>query len=143
MTPLTVTPADLDTLTRTLYGEARGEPVAGQYGVAWVVRNRVEWPDGPHWWGNTVADVCRRPWQFSCWDMSDANRPLLELLTPSAPLYIELYETARAVCAGEVPDPTGHASHYERLGTIANWGIGKTPSAIIGKHAFYSLGPKG
>jgi spore germination cell wall hydrolase CwlJ-like protein len=32
---------DRDILARTLWGEARGELLAGQIAVAWTIRNRV------------------------------------------------------------------------------------------------------
>ncbi len=44
----------IDLLARTIYGEAEGEILKGKKGVAWVVRNRVEY-DGE--WGNTYKDV--------------------------------------------------------------------------------------
>ena len=39
---MTATDKDQDILARTLWGEARGEGVAGQIAVAWSIRNRVE-----------------------------------------------------------------------------------------------------
>lgn len=36
-----VTEKDRDILARTLWGEVRGEALAGQISVAWTIRNRV------------------------------------------------------------------------------------------------------
>jgi len=74
---MAVTDKDRDILARTLWGEMRGEGVAGQIAVAWSIRNRVEMDlhnDGkPDWWGEGYAGVCRKPYQFSCWNKSDLN----------------------------------------------------------------------
>jgi len=54
----------VDVLTRTVYGEVRGESEAGQAAVAWVIRNRVA--KGRAQMGKTIKDVCLKPSQFSC-----------------------------------------------------------------------------
>lgn len=139
---LPVSYQDLDTVTRTLWGEARGEGEMGQRAVAWVIRNRSEWPGGPYWWGSVPLGVCLKRGQFSCWNGDDPNRAKIDALDTLDPEYQALHEIARQVMAGEVDDPTGHASHYEVVGAGAAWAVGKQPSATIGRHAFYSLGPR-
>jgi spore germination cell wall hydrolase CwlJ-like protein len=139
--PLPVSFHDLDVTARTLWGEARGEDEMGQRAVAWVIRNRADWPGGPHWWGDTALKVCMKPMQFSCWNAADPNREKMLALKMESQEYRTLHEIARAVMTGEVDDPTGHASHYERIGTGAEWARGRQPSATIGNHAFYSIGP--
>jgi spore germination cell wall hydrolase CwlJ-like protein len=131
---------DLDVLTRTLFGECRGEREVGQIAVAWVIRNRAEWP-GKTWWGDTIADVCLKPSQFSCWLDSDPNRAKLEALSTDDPTYAKLYDIATRVLMCDVADPTGGCTHYEVVGTGAKWAKGKEPKVIIGRHAFYALGP--
>lgn len=61
-------------LALTLWGEARGDTIAAQRGVAQVIANRVE---HPRWWGDSVATVCLKKWQFTCWVASDPNRAKL------------------------------------------------------------------
>ena len=39
---MTVTEQGRDVLARTLWGEARGEGLAGMVAVAWTIRNRVD-----------------------------------------------------------------------------------------------------
>ena len=131
---LAVTSGDLDTLARTIFGEARGEPLQGQQAVAWIVRNRVEHPG---WWGRTVASVCLAPYQFSCWLESDPNREKMEALSTADPEYQILYEVGRSVMAGEVDDPTNGAVNYKVVGTPAKWAEGVEPSCIIGSQEFY------
>jgi len=135
-------PVDLDMLARTLWGEARGESELGQIAVAWVIRNRAEDP-GKDWWGDTVADVCLKPSQFSCWNKSDPNSPKLRGPSSALPGYEKLYDIGQRVMLGEVPDPTGGASHYKVTGTKASWdsAAAKVKPVIIGHHSFYKLGP--
>jgi len=57
----------------TIWAEARGEGERGMRYVAWVIRNRVRDPR----WPNTVRGVVTQPRQFSCWNKTDPNRPLL------------------------------------------------------------------
>lgn len=58
---------DYQTLLKTIYGEARGESELGQRAVAWVINNRAKLNRG-YWGGNTIAGVCRAPFQFECWN---------------------------------------------------------------------------
>jgi hypothetical protein len=46
-----VTEKDRDILACTLWGEARGESLAGQIAVAWTIRNRVNDGKDRSWWG--------------------------------------------------------------------------------------------
>lgn len=77
----------VEILARTLWGEARGEGVIGMEAVAWVVLNRrtVARQEARrqiqrfghlrkrYWWGDTILKICRKPYQFSCWNMDDPN----------------------------------------------------------------------
>lgn len=138
--PTPVTAEDLDIATRTLYGECRGEPLRGQQAVGWVIRNRALWTP-PAWWGHSVSAVCRQPFQFSCWNSNDPNSAIIKTLADTHPMYRMLLGVARAVMDGSVDDPTGGATHYEVIGTGANWAKNREFSTIIGRHAFYPIGP--
>jgi len=78
---------NVDTLARTLWGEARGTGLLDMLGVAAVIRERVL---RPGWWSRPNDDwwsVCRNPYQFSCWNQGDPNLPKLyraEELEPDA-----------------------------------------------------------
>lgn len=52
-----VTDKDRDILTRTLWGEARGEGVAGQIAVARTIRNRVFDSTARSWWCREIDCV--------------------------------------------------------------------------------------
>jgi len=140
--------ADLDTLARTLHGEARGEGEEGMSAVAWVVRNRAA---RPGWWSrhpddipdDTIQAVCLDPKQFSCWNPGDANRGTITALKDTDPAYLLAWRIARRVLDGEVPDPTGGADHYLSVGWVGRtkWAR-ENPDKMtvrIGGHCFYRL----
>jgi N-acetylmuramoyl-L-alanine amidase len=139
---------DLDTLARTLWGEARGEPVDGQVAVAWVIRNRARrrtfaGPLAGRW--GAVARVCTAPWQFSCWNESDPNRRRLEVLRQDE--MRAQVEVARNVLEGLVEDATGGADHYHTIVAPAwatawppGWASQMRESARFGGHVFYNSG---
>ncbi len=129
-----------DTLARTLYGEARGERVRGKEAVAAVIINRVHLARkrGGYWWGDTIETVCRRPWQFSCWNPSDPNRAKLEAVTPRDRAFASCLRIARRAISGVLADPTGGATHYHAKGLRPPWTRDRTPSAEIGNHLFYN-----
>lgn len=108
-----VTDKDRDILARTLWGEARGESLAGQIAVAWTIRNRVNDGKAKSWWGEGYAGVCQKPYQFSCWNKSDPNYVYLSGAKP-LPFreFAQAQIAAEQVMGGKVPDPTGGATHY-------------------------------
>lgn len=135
---------DVDTLARTIWAEARGEGVAGMEAVAAVVMNRVNADLGndcrPDWWGEGVEAVCRKPWQFSCWNANDPNlAKLVRVRATDDPWFAHAIEIARRAIRGELPDPTNGATHYHTRAAKPKWAQGRAPSAVIGGHLFYRL----
>lgn len=137
--------SDADTLARTIYGEARGEGVAGMEAVAACIMNRVKADLGndgkPDWWGEGIEGVCRKPWQFSCWLPNDPNRDKLLTVTERDPWFRHAVEIAKRAIAGELPDPTNGATHYCTFTVVpmTKWAQGREPVAKIGRHWFYRL----
>lgn len=132
---------EIDTLARTIWGEARGEGSAGMQAVANVVLNRVAYARerGRHWWGDTVITVCQKPYQFSCWNRADPNfRKLLEVDGRDLYFATALRIARRALC-GALPDITDGATNYHAAGTSPYWTQGQKPVAVIGRHIFYRL----
>lgn len=127
-------PSDVDTLARTIYGEARGEPDEGKQGVANVVMKRVQLG----WKGDHDAkSVCLHHAQFSCWLDSDPNKPVIMAVKAKDPVFAKCIAIAVSALSGNLSDVTGNADSYERVGTNAYWGKYLTPTRVIGHHAFY------
>lgn len=130
----------VEVLARTVYGEARGEPVRGKEAVAAVVLNRVARAAarGGYWWGHSVVSVCLKPWQFSCWNPGDPNRDKLLAVTAGDRGYAVCLRVARRAVAGALRDPTGGATHYHVLDLEPPWAWRHVPCAQIGNHLFYN-----
>lgn len=133
---------ELDTAVRTVLGEARGEPEEGQIAVAWVIRNRVETPG---WWGESVGEVCRKPWQFSCWNSGDMNGLMVRRIAKTSDLYLKTLDLTLGVFRDAVEDPTRGATMYKRTGTPASWdkAVKGFDPVVIGHHSFWRVLPNG
>ena len=125
---------DVTIMAKTIWGEARGESDEGKAAVGWVIRNRAE---KPRWWGLTIAGVCLKKWQFSCWNPSDPNAEKIANLSDEelSPFIL----IAESVLDGEIDDPTGGATHYHVHGmkNMPKWSEGMTPFVKIDHHDFY------
>jgi N-acetylmuramoyl-L-alanine amidase len=142
----TATNHDRDILARTLYGEARGEGRAGLIAVASVILNRqrivrMRPARIRQFGGPAIADICLAPAQFSCWLASDPNSAILRAPSITGQSFFLCTQIAADALAGRLRDPTGCADHYcvARIAPQTFWARGKTPTAIIGAHAFYRL----
>lgn len=128
--------SDLEILAKTIWGEARGEPLEGQKAIACVVLNRLN--SGIRWWGTDARSICLTPYQFSCWLKSDPNRPKLMAATPETdPIYAQCLSVSAAAMAGALADNTRGADSYKRIGSPAKWALALSPVITIGKHEFY------
>lgn len=135
--------SDVDILARTLYGEARGElsrldgGIGSLIAVANVIMNRYQ---RGGWYGKTIREVCLKPWQFSCWNPTDRNLPLL--LEPLGGKVFGLCkQVAEEVMEGRWPDLTGGCDHYHAttLKDLPKWALSGHPQFKIGQHVFYDL----
>src|SRR4051794_15177463 len=90
------TERDLDTMARTLYGEAEANNAADAKAIAWVIVNRADLPN----WPDSVAQVCLQPWQFSCWNPGDPNRD--RILNAKSTWFERCREIALGVLNGEI-----------------------------------------
>lgn len=137
---MTASERDRDIFARTLWGEARGEGLAGQIAVAWTIRNRVNDGKAKSWWGEGYAGVCKAPYQFSCWNKSDPNHAYLSGAKPIP--FREFSQTqivADQVIAGTVPDPTSGATHYysTTMPKAPGWVKGAKQTLKLGHHVFF------
>lgn len=132
---------EIDVLARTIFGEARGEPVRGQEAVANVVLNRVKIAQqkGRYWWGNNIIGVCQKPYQFSCWNKNDPSYTRLTTVQPSDIHFATALRIARRAVIGTLNDHTHGATHYHADYISPYWAKGEKPTVIIGAHIFYKL----
>ena len=115
------TTSDLNLLARVVYGEARGEPYAGQVAVVAVVLNRVKSSSFP----NTISGVVYQSGAFTAVSDGQIN------LNPNT----TAYNAARDALNGW--DPSGGAIYYFNPSTATNAWIWSRPHIVtIGKHRF-------
>lgn len=130
-----ITAKDIDVLSRTIYGEARGEPEIGKLAVAHVIKNRAE---RGGWWGTTITEVCKHPWQFSCWNENDPNLEKIIAVNADDPVAAECLWAALSVVQNKHQDNTSSSCHYHAVGASPNWAEGKTSIGRIGNHEFFN-----
>ena len=112
---------DVNLLARLVYGEARGEPYAGQVAVAAVVLNRVKSSSFP----NTIAGVIYQKGAFNVVDDGQIN------VSPNS--------TAKKAAQDALNgwDPSYGAIYYFNPNTATNKWIWSRPMTVtIGKHRF-------
>lgn len=142
---LTDNEREVDILARTVYGEARGESAKGQQAVMQTILNRVK---KGGWWGATIEDVCKKPYQFSCWNpetvgatdsASVANYDKMMSVTTSDPTFEYIYTIAKSAVAngGLGVDYSNGATHYHAKSVSPSWANKLTKTAEIGSHIFY------
>ncbi|MBF0168777.1 MAG: cell wall hydrolase [Alphaproteobacteria bacterium] len=141
---------DLEALAKTIWAEARGEDSIGRMAVAAVILNRVKyaraWRErngSKFWWGETIAQVCTKAWQFSCWNENDPNLPkLIDGRAERDPAYPACLEVARLALSGELTDMTGTATHYlnpKVLSKLPDWADPEHETWRHGRHTFYRV----
>ena len=129
---------ETEILAKTIYGEARGESVAGQEAVANVILNRVKMNlIQPMWWGKTIQEVCLKTKQFSCWNKNDPNFKILQGDLSQNPVYQICERIAKRALVGCLKDNTNGATHYHSFACHPLWAQHLVPCAQIGHHLFY------
>lgn len=131
----------IDILARTIWGEARGENLTGKEAVANVVINRlgITRRRGKMWWGNSIEEICLKPYQFSCWNKLDPNYPKVTKVDQSDPQFAICHRIATRALNGVLPDHTFGADHYHTVSILPNWAESRASTATIGHHVFYRL----
>ncbi|MDR2794624.1 MAG: cell wall hydrolase [Holosporaceae bacterium] len=130
---------DLDTLSKTIYGEARGELYA--YGlapfiaVANVVVNRKNKN-----FAETIHGVCTAPYQFSCWNRNDPNcNKITNITVDKCAIFRKCIDVANNVLRGLWPDLTDGCDHYHHKCLKPQWAVYLQPKRIFGSHYFYEI----
>ena len=129
-----MTQTDLEILCKTLFGECRGEPKEGQIAVCCVIFNRYL-STKKHLTASSIAGVCQKPWQFSCWNPSDPNsQKLLNITFPSVSKFMPI------IGAALEGDITKGSTHYctKQVRNSTAWAKNTEPCLIIGNHLFFN-----
>lgn len=134
---------EIDILARTIYAEARGEyktvGISGLIAIVNIVMNRLK---HPKIFGNSVRDICLKPYQFSCWLKDDPNYSVLQNVTQDDALFKICVTVAKEGIDQKYPDLTHTSDHYHYFtASIPYWAKHHTPKVIIGRHLFYQLQP--
>jgi spore germination cell wall hydrolase CwlJ-like protein len=134
--PSDLSARDKDLMVRTILGEAAQEGPRGQAAVAHVILNRLS--SGSY--GKTPADVVLAPNQFEPW--SNRSKEILAI-KPTSPAYQETADIVDMARSGDIPDPTGGATHFlnpdivmQRRGSLPSWA--QQPITRIGNHTFFA-----
>ncbi len=131
--------AAIDTLARTIWGEARHELVHAKEAVAAAILNRVARAEarGGHWWGSTLVEVCLAQHQFPCWDQNDPRHAGIFKASQKDRQFATALRIARRAVRGSLKDRTGGATHFHRKTERPWWARGRIPCAAIGNLIFY------
>lgn len=136
------TAEDVETLTLTLLGEARGEGPIGMLAVGNVIRSRADSAFYP----NDPVRVVRQPRHFSAWDDGQVEAARREA-PPSSALYRQAERIVRqAILAPTptLPNVTGGAVNYHASNITPYWSSGATTrwgTVNIGRQTFYARRP--
>ena len=129
-------------VAETILGEARGEGESGMYGVACVIKRRV---DSPHW-PNTAEEVCLQKSQFDFWThrksvtWDDVNRARVRRLMSDNKSELANYAKRLAIHLDKLDCSfVGYADHYCTLGTHTDWTKNNKPVKVIKNHKFFKL----
>ncbi len=130
----------IDVAARTMWGEARGDGSIGMLAVGLVIRNRAM---HPRWWGTDALSVCLAPWQFSCWNENDPNRPKLLAVDTSVADFPNAIYVARLIFGGgPVPeDVTKGADSYfaSNMSPAPEWSWRARYCTRILRHKFWAV----
>ncbi len=134
-----MTQNDFEIMTRTIYGEARGEynltGVLGLQAVALVIVNRFYQSKN-----ETIAKICQKPYQFSCWNTGDPNKDeLLSDVIKQSPIFQICQDVVLQTTIKNAPDFTLGANHYHTKAITPYWADPNLMTLSLGNHVFYRL----
>lgn len=135
-------PIKMDTIVKTILGEAVGEGSEGMLAVANVIKNRAAsgnslWPDDPF---EVVAQGNGS--QFNAFG-TIGKGGIADKYPPGTPQYDEAKRIAEAVFNGTAPDPTnGSVFYYNPREADPNWADKMGAPLSIGNHDFFPTRPE-
>jgi hypothetical protein len=128
----------IDTVARTIMGEAANQSYEGKLAVGNVIANRAAANFSGY--GTDLVSQAKAPSQFSAWNSLDNGGNKLVGKRPNA----EAIAAATAVVDGTAPDNTNGATHYNVASGAGVSAKGKARQAAgtnvstIGDHTFYT-----
>jgi len=134
--------SSIDILALTIYGESRNQGILGQIAVGCVIRNRVK--KNPSYL--TFKKVCLKKSQFSCWNLNDPNRIILENLANKIynkeeiqdKIYTQCEFIAKGIYNDYIIDITKSSDHYfADYIEPPSWSKKMKLMVKIGNHLFY------
>jgi hypothetical protein len=127
---------DIEIGARTVFAEARGEGQEGMRAVAWAIVNRHD--SGKWYSGESLAECCLMPFQFSCWNTNDPNRIAAARIADNDPLLALCRGYIQSAMLNAGDDPTHGATHYvaETI-PLPEWAKNAMQTAHIGRHIFF------
>ena len=120
--------SEREVFAKTVYAEARGEPVEGQRWVAWVIKNRA------YLTGKSIKTICLEPYQFECWNGKN------DIIINEEGIYQQILALTDSIrSASQSKDPTGGATHYNNPTKegYPEWTTRCIKLRKIGNHQFY------
>ena len=135
---------DVNMMTLTVYGEARGSSLKDKVAIAHVIMNRFK---RPGWWtrhpgddipDDTLAAACIDPKQFSCWNDGDPNLRKIAIARSDSNVMQECRLAVLGALRGTFPDDTQGSCHYAVVGTDPYWAAGVVSVGVIGAHEFWN-----
>jgi hypothetical protein len=133
-----MTPAERDVLIRTVHSEAGAEPDEGKAAVIHTINNRLM--SGR--FGDSIPEIVFARNQFE----GTRSRQFRDL-SPRSVAYQRIGDIVDGVAGGDIPDNTGGALHFYAPDLQSKLGRRKPkfdngdPTAVIGRHHFFSGGP--
>ena len=128
---------DRQIIALTGWGEARGLGSEGMQATINTIQNRLS--SGVTWWGKTLRQICIQPWQYSCWNPTDPNRPKLLSVDETNPEYVIALGLADAAFNGQLSDISNQSDSYydDRMPAMPAWARGLTPRFICGTQKYF------
>lgn len=123
-----IDPAEIECLASNVYFEARGSTFMDQVAVAHVTLNRTR----ERWWPDTICEVVHEPYQFS-WTLND------QLNVTDTRSWERAVMIAEQVIVGDLPDPTGVATHYHTTEVSPFWSKSGVNKQVIGAHVYMRM----
>ena len=129
---------DIMILTKTVYGEARGEGEVGIKAVVHLVLNRVRSDNPLFKHDETISKACLRKEQFECWDFKKEMASIDVKSDEFLKLKSLVIDAHKEYTKGK--DLTKDALFYVKRGKhLPKWAWGMRKTTVINHHVYFKL----